>query len=1448
MADPGKKLVGVLLDRLYATLVNGPLMSCRPHSSRQRIDLFQLSKLRGLEPSGVMAALLGEARSAKLLGPTESAENGGNGNGAKSNGDELRGLLAKLRTITEDARTYEEDTGTQALFLGFPLLNLPPESSIGNARAKKRILAPLAFIPLRITIKATRPAAVMLEAIGEGADLVVPNAALLAWVERMTGKDLGELFADGEGKDPWREINELVQAVTRALELPTPAAFTPGGELAPTPRSDAEDSKQTNILASAVIGLFPAANQGLLTDLEALHDGEPAVGPIESFLKAGTDLGVHREADPGHAQETTTSLAGSERCVSQVDPCQARAVHLARKVKGLVIHGPPGTGKSQTITNIIGDHLANGERVLFVCDKRTALDVVAYRLNHIGLGSLCAVVHDARRDQRDLYRGVREQLDTLAETPGRHASVAELGQIDAEISRIHAELTQFEQALSERPGGVEPSFHELVGAGFALRSPLELATGPELPGVPLNQLLPLESAVKEAMERGAAESYPHNPWKDALQGDLAGFLSRPFPEWEGRLKRVLDAARGVDTTRSEAAVPFAEQGDAAAEGAARAELGGRAEAALKLTTPARLAQWLNTDRAAIGGAAAEVEAVSPQVELISAPADRELALATAQGLAITELTPWIGKLSSYLQIARRWYAFFLFGRRRAAREVIERFGLSLGEETATRVSKFLSRLRARRLLEGVTAQLLGTSTEASSDSALTNTVAEHAAIFRVVRTLDESPALRESASRLRAILADTDKQSGAAQALAGDLARGQAIAALEQALRDAGLLAEPAQRALVAAARRGEPTAPVAQAWVGTLASVEGLLRINALLEGTGPVVATLVRELLEQGAAPENAWTVVRAAAIKAEIGRRLQTNRALLATDGDRVQSAHQRYRDLNGRRRELVRDLAHHVWVSRQRERLLASTGSRLNTAGAEIRRRLVTRGERAMRVRQMIGAGASIEGGDPLFDLRPVWMASPDVVAQLFPREAVFDVVIFDEASQCRLEEGLPVLLRAKRVVIAGDPQQLPPTRFFESAVAQSQEQESETEQELFETQQAEVEDLLGAALNLSVEQAYLDVHYRSSNSDLIHFSNQNFYESRLQAIPAHPSAKAALPPLRLIPVGGVYDKRANPREALEVVKVVKHLLADEQPPSIGIACFNLAQRDEIVEALDRAGAEDPTFGARLAEARVRKGAASFEGLFVRNLENVQGDERDHMIISTTYGPDPNGRFYRRFGPLGQAGGGRRLNVLVTRARQMVHLVTSIPRAVYGSAAPLPAGTNPNGAWLLFDYLRYAENLEHVYAEAQKRAHDSKGLQEAVCRVLDTKYPSELAAALGEHLRDGHGVSSWVHWGNDGFAVDTALVHPERPDDVTIGLLCDGSRFAKAADRVQWDIFRAEVLESQKWRLLRLWSPQLFRNPAAVMARVKKAVDEWLAEEAAKKGAAVKERQMDARLLN
>src|SRR6185295_3594918 len=257
-----------------------------------------------------------------------------------------------------------------------------------------------------------------------------------------------------------------------------------------------------------------------------------------------------------------------------------------------------------------------------------------------------------------------------------------------------------------------------------------------------------------------------------------------------------------------------------------------------------------------------------------------------------------------------------------------------------------------------------------------------------------------------------------------------------------------------------------------------------------------------------------VRRAVLGGEITRRLRNEPNLQAVYGHRLKTTFDRYLELSSRKKHLVRDVINSKWTQRQKERLLIQAGTRLNGIGADLRRRLTGRGERAMRLRQVIQHGAAVEGGDPLFELRPVWMASPETVSQLFPREPIFDVVVFDEASQCRLEDALPVLTRAKRVVIAGDPQQLPPTRFFESTVATSDDEEIESDQELFEAHQAEVEDLLGAALGLDIQQCYLDVHYRSRNADLIGFSNEHFYGSRLQAIPGHPSNRSRFAPLTL----------------------------------------------------------------------------------------------------------------------------------------------------------------------------------------------------------------------------------------------------------------------------------------------------------------------------------------------
>ena len=243
--------------------------------------------------------------------------------------------------------------------------------------------------------------------------------------------------SDEPGDDPYREINKLITYINEALGLPAQPPFEPGTILVGAPRADDDDASDAKVLPAVVLGLFPYSNQSLIDDMEAFVAGEPLRGPAQAFVVArpAPDETSPQEQPSGQSTPVRTRRFTDDYLVAAADPCQARTVRLARQAQILVVHGPPGTGKSQTIVNMIGDHLARGQRVLLVCDKRIALDVVYYRLDRLGLGKLCAVVHDAHSDQRDLYRGVREQLEALADTSVDDGAAGKLMRSTNELDR-----------------------------------------------------------------------------------------------------------------------------------------------------------------------------------------------------------------------------------------------------------------------------------------------------------------------------------------------------------------------------------------------------------------------------------------------------------------------------------------------------------------------------------------------------------------------------------------------------------------------------------------------------------------------------------------------------------------------------------------------------------------------------------------------------------------------------------------------------------------------------------------------------------------------------------------------------------------------------------------------------------------------------------------------------
>lgn len=1456
---PANPILEKMLDRLYASLIGGPSLNCRPHSSRQRVDVTSFTSLGLNDTQHILIELLSEGRTCSLtasvpIPPSLASRDGSpklhftdqtpepeqltpEQQAAVKAWNAQKSLMTKLRNLSEDARTYEQDTGVPALQLGFPILSMPPASIGGSSR---RVLAPVAFVPVQMEVAAGRHPGVKLACRGDGIDLITPNPALMAWLERETGKTPQDFFEDEEGAEPWREIRVLIEYVTAALGItpPDPSATDPESlVLSPIPRAD-DLPNQPAIIQGAVLGLFPASNQGLLRDTRAMIDADAIPEPVAPFVDVNADLTPTDHSVPDKQQEPTPRQRDitNERFVTLADPFQARAVERARHGRAVVIHGPPGTGKSQTITNIIGDHLANNQRVLFVCDKRTALDVVANRLDHLGIGRLCALVHDAKRDQRDLYMKIRANLEDLDEVKTRSRSESTLAKTDAQLTEIQDELTASHNLLMQ-PAGDRPSFHDLVGKWLAIDAPIIDGTDEDaLATITPDTFEKRRDDIEVIFQRAYSVDYPTNPWATCAQGSLDDYLARPVDELRRVLASCIEDARIADSSRHDNIPPFDAQQPLPEQIIRRNELIDLLERIAKTDDAIRkhvASLDDNTIRRMIG----LLNDADPRRPALDAPLDSELLLVIGNDLPnLRTLNEHISLLQWYRKKMRSWTRIFAFGLKRKAGKLLSGFGLTTNDQDADKLESFYTGLRDRLILSHTARQLTPDvpTDNLLSDDQLTRLFDGYAATLGAVELTRGDQHL---ASALNIAIASDENRLTLADGLQRSPARAKALEALEQSMRTANLFDPTWLTQAFAQLREGKQAGETLAQLEQRFDTLESVLRIHDAASQMPENLAKNIRAALSSDLEPDEAVASLYRSILSSELRHRLTNTPELNRLDSQRLTHLFDRYHELEDKKRTLVRDFVLDQWISKQRDRLLAGTGSRLNSAGADLRRRLFVRGKRAMRLRQMIAVGQkthaaedetsggeAASGGDPLFDMCPVWMASPETVAQVFPREPLFDVVIFDEASQCRLEEALPVLTRAKRVVIAGDPKQLPPTRFFEAAISISEDEELETDQDLFEAQQAEVEDLLAAALNLQVEEAYLDVHYRSRNADLIEFSNEHFYKNRLQSIPGHPKHRALLPPLKLDRADGIYKDRCNRIEAQRVVQIVDDLLRRADPPSIGIACFNITQRDLIVDLLDDRAVDDDDFASRLTKARARVGESSYEGLFVKNLENVQGDERDHIIISTTYGPNPEGKFYRRFGPLGRVGGGRRLNVLVTRARQEVHLVTSIPRENYLAVDKLPTGATPSGGWLLFAYLRYAEQLAELYEEnnrilTQAASADSESSNAGPSIIRRPIQPvSNFAMALGNQLAQHKRIGSDTHWGNEAFCIDIALHHPQNPEDVTVGLLCDFSRYDRAPDPIEWELYRQGILKWTGWNFSHLWSPQFFRDPTAALNRI------------------------------
>jgi len=430
------------------------------------------------------------------------------------------------------------------------------------------------------------------------------------------------------------------------------------------------------------------------------------------------------------------------------------------------------------------------------------------------------------------------------------------------------------------------------------------------------------------------------------------------------------------------------------------------------------------------------------------------------------------------------------------------------------------------------------------------------------------------------------------------------------------------------------------------------------------------------------------------------------------------------------------------------------------------------------------------GESAQALMPCFMMSPMSVAQFLKNDGVrFDVVIFDEASQVLPEDAIGAISRGNRVVVVGDQMQLPPTDFFQKAETGSLDDMDEEEAAAIQG----MESILDKALSVYQPARRLLWHYRSKDPRLIAFSNREFYDNALQLFPAPHTTHSQLG-IKIVEAKGVYGGRCNPIEADVIAEAAVDFMRKHPGRSLGVVALNSQQRDIIEAKVDRLIATDV-----MATKYRQKWLGTLEPFFVKNLENVQGDERDVIFISTVFGKDVAGNMYQRFGPLNSSVGHRRLNVLFTRAKESV--------IIYTSLSPEDIQIEESSSWgrkVFKNYLEYARS----------------GRLETGIRT-DREPDSDFEVIVRERLRvAGYEVDSQI--GISGYFVDLGVRHPKYSAHYLLGVECDGATyhsFKSARDR---DRLRQDILEKLGWNIHRIWSTDWFHNPEREMNKLISAI--------------------------
>ena len=1047
--------------------------------------------------------------------------------------------------------------------------------------------------------------------------------------------------------------------------------------------------------------------------------------------------------------------------VIDADSSQLEAIEMAKRGVSFVLQGPPGTGKSQTITNILAETIADGKTALFVSEKMAALDVVYEKLKRAGLSEFCLELHSHKTNKKqvieELCHTLKAAKSALSDKADREVAIKKKAQKDLdsyadELHRIYPVINKslfdiyLEVAACRKAPELEMAIDDIGSKGIAYMDKAE-----EL----LEKYIGYIGAV--------GYDYRQNPWYGFRNYDLS---YQTKVQLKADLKLAVDFSNIIKLLSMSIIERHGISLDTVDEYVRYDELFSLLSST-KFITPQLLGEENLADIIEKVRRMRELsKIITEKKEMLDAVYDPEIFDYDGVGL--------------HKQLTRRFNSLGsrLFGK--DYKKLIGELRLLRKDGKKPKYKRLVEEADALRIYRESKAEF--ETAEGKIYALLGNGYKGLASDFdSFIRELAIVEAAKNTGCGFGTISSFTDdefeeKRSSFART-ANEIhdafeVMANAVDRLSEQFDGCDLKTMPLLDFDEKINYCNDNIEQV-DSWnelmglFDTMSELKIKDNLDCMLDHT--VEAGLITTTLKRTFYTQWADYIIRTVPVLSGLNRSAHDDTVERFCEKDLI--------DFEINKAKIKAN------VSSKRPALdLVAQGSAVAT--------LLREGEKKSKqksIRQLLH-----DIGDLALTLKPCFLMSPLSVSTFLDANMKFDLVIFDEASQIFPQDAIGAIYRGKQLIVVGDSKQMPPSNFFASSVTEVEEEEEDENDNLSDYES--ILDICSAAF----AQRRLKWHYRSRFEELISFSNKNYYENDLVTFPS-PRKKEEGVGVDYIHVDGVFDRKSktNKAEAERVVELVLEHIEKYPERSLGVVAFSISQQSLIEKLINKKLREDPSLNDFFT-------ADKPEPFFVKNLETVQGDERDTIIFSIAYAKDTQGKFIYNFGPLNKKGGERRLNVAVTRAKYNVKLVTSL------HAAELDLShTNSVGVRCLRDYLAYAEfgvsalESEEIEKDSGYYASD---LDKEVCEFL---------------LENGYVADTKV--GCSSFKIDIALKSPEG-DGYLLAIECDGASYHSSKNTRDRDRLRQTVLENMGWRYYRIWSTDWFRNKKAEKEKLLAAISD------------------------